>query len=173
VVGLAPSGVAYVLEDLSGDLATDEWAAVTCGAYAGRLRHYIDEQLSEPLSDDLETIAAHPYPWRRADVIHAETNQGGDLIRNQLQSFGSNAAVNSTHTTQSKRVRAEPVHHLYQRGLVKHVGQLSTLEDQLTDFIQETENDSPDRADALVYAIHELMLDDISGLDSDHIIGLD
>lgn len=176
VVGLGTDGVAYVLADLSGDYTVDEWGAVTTAAYAGD-PSLAREYLQGPVRDEVGRAISQEYPWRRADVIHAEINQGGSLVTQNIQSFGSHAAVNATHTTQSKRVRAEPVHHLYQReapgggAMVQHVGALSDLEDQLTSFQQD--GDSPDRADALCYAVQELLLGDVSALSSDHVIPTD
>lgn len=176
VVGLGTDGVAYVLADLSGHLTVDEWGAIATAAYAGDLS-LAREHLQGTPREEVERIISQPYPWRRADVIHAEINQGGALVTQNIQSFGSHAAVNATHTTQSKRVRAEPVHHLYQReapgggAMVQHVGALSDLEDQLTSFQQD--GDSPDRADALCYAVQELLLGDVSALSSDHVIPTD
>ena len=174
VCGLGEDGRAYVLADLSGQFTTQEWGAVTVGAYNGRLQETLEKYLDEPYSDDVQRLLEGSYRWRRADSIKAEVNQGGSLVESQLRSFDAQAAVNDTFTTQSKQSRAEPVHHLYQRGLVRHVGQLSGLEDQLVDFLtDQSDADSPDRADALVYAISELLLDDPNKLDPDHAIPLD
>jgi len=156
VAGIGPDGTVYILADLSGQYTTQEWGAITVAAYRGD-PSLVAEWLDSPYSEDVQQAITRPYPWRPADTIHAETNQGGELVTQQLRTYGSMAAVNGTHTTQSKRVRAEPVHHLYQRGRVQHVGTLSGLEDQLTDFLQTTEGDSPDRADAAVYAAHDLV----------------
>ena len=94
-------------------------------------------------------------------------------MENNIRSVDERVAYSSTHTTSSKKVRAEPVHSLYQRGKIKHVGQHSTLEDQMTDFLQD-DKDSPDRVDALVYAVSELLLsDELSGFSSDPVIPLD
>ena len=143
---------AYVLADRSDQMTTTEWA-----------EEVVDVFWAEP--DD--------YIWAPADAIHAERNQGGGLVENNIRSVDQRVAYSSTHTTSSKRVRAEPVHSLYQRGKVKHVGQHSDLEDQMTDFMQD-DKDSPDRVDALVYAVSELLLsDELSGFSSDPVIPLD
>jgi phage terminase large subunit-like protein len=152
VVGKA-DGTGYVLQDLSGQYTPTEWAAVTVAAYLGDVS-LIEDFLDAPYSDDVKEAVSSPYPWRPADSIHAERNQGGGLVENQLQAFASRAAINSTHTTQSKKVRAEPIHTLYQTGDIKHVGQFPELEDQMTSFLHD--QDSPDRVDALVYAASDL-----------------
>ncbi|MCS3707193.1 phage terminase large subunit-like protein [Salinibacter ruber] len=152
VVALGEDGKAYVLEDLSGQYTTSQWGAIVVAAYHGDLGR-IDDMLGEDIA-----IASRPYPWPPANEIHAERNQGGALVEGQIRTFDSQIAYDSTHTTRSKKVRAEPVHSLYQAGQVVHVGNHADLEDQLTSFLQD--EDSPDRVDALVYAIHELMLED-------------
>lgn len=151
-VALGEDGKAYVLEDLSGQYTTSQWGAIVVAAYHGGLGR-IDDMLDEDIA-----IASRPYPWPPAGTVHAERNQGGALVEGQIRTFDSQIAYDSTHTTRSKKVRAEPVHSLYQSGQVVHVGNHADLEDQMTDFLQD--EDSPDRVDALVYAIHELVLED-------------
>jgi len=148
---------AYVLADLSGQYTTREWAAITVACYKNNLQ-LITQYLDAPYSEDVQRVLQMQYDYQPADRIHAERNQGGSLVEQQLKTIDKYLAYNSTHTSQSKHVRAEPVHTLYQTGNVVHVGQLSTLEDQMTDFLQD--GDSPDRVDALVYAVHELLLKD-------------
>lgn len=151
VAGKDAHGIAYVLEDLSGQMETGKWGEVAVQAYLGQNHN-----------------------WPRADRIHAERNQGGGLVKNQIRSVHDGAAYSSVHTTSPKRVRAEPVHSLYQRGRVKHVGQHPDLEDQMTDFTQAEDNDADDRVDAMVYAVSELLLsDELTPLKADHVIGLD
>ena len=94
--------------------------------------------------------------WRRmsADRIVAEVNQGGDMVVETLRSADRRAPVAAVRATSGKTLRAEPVSLLYERGLVRHVGALPTLEDQLCGF--GTDSASPDRVDALVWAAAEL-----------------
>jgi phage terminase large subunit-like protein len=152
VVGKS-GGTGYVLEDLSGQYTPREWAALTVAAYQGDIEN-ARPWLDHPYSGDVKEALNSPYPWRPADTIKAERNQGGGLVENQLNTFGSQAAINSTHTIQNKSARAEPIHTLYQIGDIVHVGQFPELEDQMTAFLQD--EDSPDRVDALVYACSEL-----------------
>jgi phage terminase large subunit-like protein len=149
LVGMDSAENGYVLEDFSGQYTTTEWAETV-----------------------VEAFWAENHDWPPADTIHAERNQGGGLVKSQIRSVSERIAYTSTHTTASKRVRAEPIHTLYQNGEVFHVGQHADLEDQMTDFLQT--EDSPDRVDALVYAVSELLLqDEPSPLDASHVIGLD
>jgi len=92
-----------------------------------------------------------------ADRIVAEGNQGGEMVRQTLKSVDANVPVQIVHATRAKQARAEPVAALYEEGRIHHVGALSGLEDQMTAWVPG-EGDSPDRVDALVWAITDLML---------------
>jgi phage terminase large subunit-like protein len=155
VVGEGVDGVAYVLADLSGQYTTSEWAAVVVAAYRGSLSTVKDLCDCEG-NRRLQEVAHMEYPYPPADKIHAERNQGGSLVEQQLRTLDHRIPYDSTHTTRPKDVRAEPVHSLYQAGKVKHVGQLPDLEDQLVEFMRDGQ--SPDRVDAMVYAVNKLLL---------------
>ena len=89
-----------------------------------------------------------------------EVNQGGDLIETLLRQIAPNLAVRPVRAVRGKVLRAEPVAALYERGLVHHVGTLARLEDQMAAFDAEgrVNSRSPDRVDALVWALTDLML---------------
>jgi len=170
VAGIDASESAYVLFDASGQYSTREWSALVCALHSGRLERA--EELLDG-TEGLSSILSQSYPWPPADCVHAETNQGGDLIQNSIRVFDKGLALNGTHTQKSKWVRAEPIHSLYQiSGKVTHVGQFASpaeageggLEDQMLDFRQD-QSDSPDRVDALCYALDELLLDDSGNRD--------
>lgn len=138
-VGKGVDGLAYVLKDLSGKLKPREWAS--------RAVNYFEE--------------------KNADKIVAEVNNGGDLVGEMVQII-SPAAFDSgfkkVTASKGKITRAEPIAALYEQGRVKHVGNFGTLEDQMCDYEPENYSTSPDRMDALVWALHELMLEEESGL---------
>lgn len=155
VVAKGSDGLAYVLEDLSGQYTTTEWGAIVTAAYQGKLNR-TNEYLGRK-----HDISKRKYPWPPADIVPAETNQGKDLVVGQLQTYGI-VNVGSIHAQRSKEARAEPVYSLYEQGKVRHVGSHPDLEEQMTEFLQEdTDTDSPDRVDALVHAIDTLLLDGI------------
>ena len=88
----------------------------------------------------------------------AEGNQGGEMVSAVLRACGSSTLpVRTVHASRGKATRAEPVAVLYEQGRVSHVGALARLEDQLTTWDPATASGSPDRLDALVYAVTELM----------------
>jgi len=126
---------AYVLADRTVQGRTPElWARAALSAY-----------------DDFE-----------ADRMVAEVNQGGDLVISVLQQFRENFPVVKVRATRGKWVRAEPVAALYAEGRVAHVGRFDALEDQMCAFGADgtVKGRSPDRADALVWAITDLLLSD-------------
>lgn len=90
----------------------------------------------------------------------AEVNQGGDLVIAVLQQFRENLPVVKVRATRGKYIRAEPVAALYAEGRVAHAGRFPQLEDQMCAFGADglAGGRSPDRVDALVWALTELML---------------
>jgi phage terminase large subunit-like protein len=105
--------------------------------------------------------AIKAYKEHKADCIIAETNNGGDMVLNVILGLDETVPVRKVHASRGKAKRAEPVSALYEQGRVHHVGMFAKLEDQMTmwDPIEEDESWSPDRMDALVWAITEGMLD--------------
>ncbi len=93
-----------------------------------------------------------------ADAIIVESNQGGDLLKDVLDKAGcAGMRITKVHAGQSKRVRADPVAVLYEQGKVSHVGNLSALEDEMCVFGGvDAGSASPDRVDALVWAVNAL-----------------
>jgi len=128
VVGRAKEG-AFVLADRSaGSLTPAGWAARVCQAYA-----------------DFE-----------ADAIIAEANQGGEMVKSVLQQADANAPVTLVHATRGKLTRAAPAAALYEAGRVHHAGCFAELEDQMCHYDGSKSAQSPDRMDALVWALADL-----------------
>jgi phage terminase large subunit-like protein len=132
VAGVADNGMAYVLEDWSQRANPEEWARKAVAAYR---------------------------KWD-ADCLVAECNQGGEMVEQVIRSV-ADIPVKLVRATKGKYVRAEPASALYEQGRVHHVGVLPVLEEQMTSFTPERAADrsdgfSPDRVDALVWAITEL-----------------
>lgn len=95
-----------------------------------------------------------------ADAIVAEVNQGGDLVAQVIGQIDPSRRVKAVRATRGKWVRAEPVATLYARGLVTHRAGLTALEDEMCSFDSngQANGHSPDRVDALVWALTELLL---------------
>ena len=94
-----------------------------------------------------------------AGRIIVEANQGGEMARSVITQLDPAAPVKLVRATRGKTLRAEPVAALYERGRVRHVGAFARLEDQMTRFdgTARSVGGSPDRLDALVWAVGELM----------------
>ncbi|MFC4443142.1 DNA-packaging protein [Caulobacter henricii] len=109
-----------------------------------------------------------PHGWARraveaardfsAQALVAEANQGGDMVRVVLAQADPPCAVKLVRATLAKRARAEPVAALYEQGRVVHCGAFTALEEELMALGTTDLTHSPDRADALVWAVSELML---------------
>ena len=92
-----------------------------------------------------------------ADGLIVETNQGGDLVTSVLRSFNTHIPIRTVFATKGKIARAEPVAAFYEQGKVFHAGRFDKLEAELLRFGSTLEGKSPDRADALVWAVSHLM----------------
>ena len=90
--------------------------------------------------------------------VVAEGNQGGDMVEAVLKGAGLTQPVRRVQARVGKRARAEPVAALYEQGRVGHVGELTALEEELMGM-GEAGGASPDRADALVWAVTDLLVD--------------
>ncbi len=96
----------------------------------------------------------------KADCIVAERNYGGEMVRHVIQTIRRNLPVKLVTATRGKVVRAEPVAALYEQGRISHAESFGRLDEQLTQFTGDgyVGEGSPDDADALVWAVTELML---------------
>ncbi|HET7714831.1 MAG TPA: terminase family protein [Bauldia sp.] len=132
-VGLAADGIGYVLADRTvAEVRPSAWAARALGTY--------------------RALAA--------DALVAEVNQGGDMVEAVLREVDPTVPVTKVRATRGKWLRAEPVAALYAQGRVRHAGIFRHLEDEMCDFGPDglSSGRSPDRLDALVWAITALML---------------
>jgi phage terminase large subunit-like protein len=129
--GRTEDGIIYVLEDATAaGLAPAAWAARAIALYR---RH-------------------------EADTLVAEVNQGGDMVRAVIRQVDGSVPLKTVHATRGKYVRAEPIAAMYAQGKVKHVDPpFAELEDQMCDLgVNGLSSGSPDRVDALVWAVTEL-----------------
>lgn len=101
-----------------------------------------------------QAVAA--YHKHQADRLIAEDNNGGEMVEYTLRTVPGAPMVKRIHASRSKQARAEPVSALYEQGKVHHVGVFTDLEDQLCSWVPGDK--SPDRLDAMVWALTELML---------------
>ena len=128
----------------------------------GIARVLADSSIRKPTPERwARAVASAARAWE-ADRIIAEANNGGEMVRSVLHAADIALPVRLVHASRGKSARAEPVAALYEAGRVRHVGQLPQLEDELCALMAgggyEGPGRSPDRADALVWALSELML---------------
>lgn len=101
------------------------------------------------------------YKENKADRVIGEVNNGGELIEINIRTVDKNISYKAVRASRGKAIRAEPVSSLYEQGKVHHVGFFAKLEDEMCDFDPVNPPAvSPNRMDALVWAITELMLED-------------
>ncbi|MDI4666906.1 terminase family protein [Xanthobacter autotrophicus] len=95
-----------------------------------------------------------------ADLVIAEVNQGGEMVRAVIAEVDDGVPVEQVRATRGKFLRAEPVAALYEQGRVRHAGAFPALEDEMCDFGTDglSSGRSPDRLDALVWAVTALAL---------------
>ncbi len=120
---------------------------------------YIFEDLSGSLSPHQTCVkAVNAYSLWDADRIVAEANNGGDWIEMGLRQVKSDISYKKLHASRGKQARAEPVAALYEQKRVHHVGTFGQAEDELCTWEPNTGMASPNRLDAIVWAVTELML---------------
>lgn len=130
VAALGTDGNAYLVEDLTVKAGPATWGK----------------------------IAADAYERHAADVIVGEGNYGGEMVRYTIQTANQRANYKVVTATRGKVVRAEPISALYESGKVRHIGYFRELEDELIGFSTAgyVGAHSPNRADALIWALTEL-----------------
>ncbi len=131
----------------------------------------LDEDGRATVLADATLRAAKPQAWAEkavalfhgleADCLVVEVNQGGEMATAVIRTVDSTVPVKAVRARRGKWLRAEPVAALYQQGRVRHAGRFVELEDEMCDFGPNglSNGHSPDRLDALVWAITELMPD--------------
>ena len=130
VCGLGVDGRGYVLADYSARMSPGQWGRTAVQAY--------DE-------------------WQ-ADPIVAEGTQGGEMVRHTIQTVRENVPVTIVYASRGKQARAEPVAALYEQGKVDHVGTFPALEDEMCTWEPLSAMASPDRLDAMVWAMTDLAI---------------
>jgi phage terminase large subunit-like protein len=122
-----------VEEDLSGKYSTKVWAQRSVNAY-------------------------HTY---NANAIVAEVNQGGDLVEDAIKAVDPTVKVIKVRASKGKFARAEPITVFYEQNQISHKKQMPDLESEMTEWVPENTKESPNRIDALVWGLTELLLPEI------------
>lgn len=154
VIGVDPAG--------STSEGADDTGIVAAGIanIGGEVHGFVFGDLTEHSSPEgWGRAAVKAYHEAKGDRIVAEVNFGGDMVESVIRAVDRNVPVRKVRASRGKAIRAEPVAALYEQGRIHHIGQLSQLEDEM---VQWDPNDpaarSPNRMDALVWAITDLML---------------
>lgn len=152
VVGVDPSA--------TGNPESDECGIVVAAEGPETPPHYYT------LAD--RSLQAHPDTWARAvvnayhefgaDCIIAEKNNGGEMVEAVIRHVDRNVPIKLVTASRGKITRAEPIAALYEQKRAHHVGTFGVLESQMTEYCPATAEDSPDRMDALVWAMMDLSL---------------
>lgn len=124
VAGLGSDNKLYILADYSGRYTPAEWAKKTCNAF---------------------------YKWQ-ADMIIAESNQGGEMVTHTVKTHDRNVNIKTIHASRGKQARAEPISALFEDGEAFIIGRHRVLETQMCTWVPLTGDESPDRLDAMVWA---------------------
>lgn len=140
---------------------SDETGIVCVGcaknAHTGETEYYVlDDWSMKGSPDEWARKAIELFNDYDADRIVVEVNNGGDLVESLMRRIDRNIPLTSVRATRGKILRAEPVSALYERGLVHHVGTFPYLEDEMCNYCGTDKESSPDRLDALVWALTEL-----------------
>lgn len=137
---------------------SDETGIIICGLGVDGRGYVLDDRTVKSTPKEWAGVAINAYHEYEADRIIGEANNGGDLIETVIRGIDDKVSYKSVHASRGKVTRAEPVSSLYEQGEVSHLGMLGDLEDELCNYVPTESTKSPNRLDALVWGLSELML---------------
>jgi phage terminase large subunit-like protein len=149
VVGVDPAATGGDESDLTG--------IVVAGIGIDNRGYVLGDYSLRASPDAWARKVVYAFEQHKADRIIVETNNGGEMCSTVLRHVAPNLPITTVHASTGKWARAEPIAALYEQGRVSHVGVFSEMEDQMTDYVPGTGRRSPDRMDALVWAMTHLM----------------
>jgi phage terminase large subunit-like protein len=160
VVAIDPAVTSGEDADETGLIAAarteDAWCP-TCGAVAQAHAYVLADESCRVSPDAWARRAVELYDHIEGDRILGEVNNGGDLVELTLRTVDAGVPFTKVHASRGKRTRAEPIAALYEQGRVHHAGTFADLEEQMTTWTADS-GESPDRLDALVWALTDLLL---------------
>ena len=140
---------------VTANATSDETGIVAAGVASNGEYYILDDKSIRTTPDAWARVAVALYHKHNADKIVAETNNGGDMVILLLKQVDASIATKKVTATRGKQLRAEPISSLYEQGKVHHAGYFSELETQMCEWTPQS-SESPDRLDALVWALTEL-----------------
>lgn len=149
--------VVVAIDPAISSTAESDETGIWIGGKAGKHGYTLGDESGKYSPEQWASVAIQQAKKWNADCIVAEKNQGGDMVESVLRSAGYTGRVKLVNATKGKFVRAEPIYALYEQGKIFHVGQHPKLEAQMCSFTSDLKT-SPDRVDALVWGLTELML---------------
>ncbi len=142
---------------ISSQEGADLAGIVTGGIAANKEGYVLGDHSLRASPHDWAAKAVMLYHELTADFIVAEKNQGGEMVESTIKSVDSSVNVILVHASKAKITRAEPIAAMYEQRRIHHVGTFAELEDEQCLFLPGEIKKSPDRADALVWLMTELM----------------
>jgi len=144
---------------VTADEKSDETGMIVAGRGSDGRAYVIADKSMKGSPMEWARMAVAQYKRWQASRIVAEVNNGGDLVETTIRVIDDTVAYKAVRASRGKFTRAEPIAAMYERGKVSHVGVFEELEQQLVTW-DPTMTGSPDRLDALVWALHELFFGD-------------
>jgi len=141
----------------SGEKA-DETGIIAAGRNKKKNGFVLGDHSMRGTPDEWAAKVVWAYYEHDADFVVAEKNQGGEMVASVIHHKDSTIPVKLVHASKGKIARAEPVSAIYEQGKVSHIGSFPILEDQMCFYIPGEVSESPDRMDALVYVLTELII---------------
>jgi len=149
VIGVDPA--------VTSNASSDSTGIITAGIGTNNEYYVLNDATRKKTSPyEWAEIICAEYEHFNADRVIGEVNNGGDLIEANLRNVNRNLSFKSVRASRGKFTRAEPIAALYEQGKVHHVGEFAELEDEMCNYRPDTATKSPDRMDALVWALTEL-----------------
>lgn len=154
--------------DPAGTVNGDEVGIIVCAQWVGKDRtvyYVLDDYSCHGTPAEWAAEVAAAYNRWQADVVVAEKNYGGDMVEHTIKTAQPTVNVQLVQSSRGKVVRAEPISAVYETGEVYHRQPFPELEDEMCIYDPALEADSPNRMDALVFAMTEMIGEGVSILD--------
>jgi phage terminase large subunit-like protein len=136
--------------------ATSDETGIIVAGLSNEMYYILDDRSGRYTTNGWAEMVDYLYHFYEADKVIAEVNQGGDMVESTLRSVNKTIPYKAVRAYKGKYLRAEPISALYEQNKVCHVKRFPKLEDELTTYVPGITRQSPNRLDAMVYALTEL-----------------
>lgn len=155
---LPPLARIVVAVDPSGTSTGDEAGIIVAGKDLDERGYVLDDRTVQGSPEEWATAAVAAFDEWDADVIIGEKNYGGDMVEAMIRGVRRNVSYRGVSAKKGKRTRAEPVAQVFEQARAHLVGSFGDLETEMTQTIFDGSEDSPNRVDAMVYALTDLLV---------------